>query len=83
MLAGANAGRTGEDGAAGVMDVLVEGVGAQSVLELDELGLFFMKAMKNKLPSRVPACGSMPSVKEYPRRRIRVPPLRSKLASRM
>jgi hypothetical protein len=43
---------------------------------------FFMKAMKNRPPRRVPACGSMPSVKEYPRRRIRVP-LCSELASRM
>jgi DNA-binding CsgD family transcriptional regulator len=38
VLAGVKAGRAGEDRAAGVVDVLVEGVGGQGVLELDELG---------------------------------------------
>src|SRR6266571_2557881 len=37
VLAGANAGRDGEDGAAGVVDVLVQGVARQRLLELDEL----------------------------------------------
>jgi hypothetical protein len=37
VLAGVNAGRTGEDGAAGVLDVLAQGVGGQGVLELDGL----------------------------------------------
>jgi len=42
-----------------------------------------MKAMKDRPPSRVQASGSMPSVKEQPRRRIRSPSLCSKVASRM
>jgi hypothetical protein len=38
MLAGSQAGRDGEHGAAGVVDVLVQGVARQRRLELDELG---------------------------------------------
>src|SRR5215472_13108280 len=38
VLARAQAGRDGEDGAAGVVDVLVQGVARQRGLELDELG---------------------------------------------
>jgi len=58
------------DGAAGVMDVLVRASAARSVLELDELGgVLSWKANEEQAPRRVPVCGSMPSVKEYPRRR--------------
>src|SRR5207249_1399655 len=38
VLAGVHAGRHGEHGAAGVVYVLVQGVGRQRRLELDELG---------------------------------------------
>jgi hypothetical protein len=38
VLPGAQAGRDGEDRAAGVVDVLVQGVARQRPLELDELG---------------------------------------------
>ena len=37
VLARADTGRAGEDGAAGVVDVLVGGVGGESLLEPDEL----------------------------------------------
>jgi len=52
-----------------MLDVLVECVVGQRDLQ-PELG-------------GVPSCGSMPSVKEYPRRRMRVPSLYSELARRM
>jgi hypothetical protein len=38
VLAGIEAGRAGEDTAAGVLDVLVEGIIGQGPLQLDELG---------------------------------------------
>jgi hypothetical protein len=38
VLAGTQSWRAGEDGAAGVVDVLVEGVGGQGLLQADELG---------------------------------------------
>ena len=37
---------------------------ASGGLELDELAGCFMNAMKNRPPSSVPVCGSIPSVKE-------------------
>jgi hypothetical protein len=63
-MPGAQAGWAGEHGAAGVLGVLVERVGGQRLLEPDELGRVLMNAMKNMPPNSVPACGSMPSVKE-------------------
>src|ERR1700735_2808776 len=62
VLALAYAGRAGEHAAAGVLDVLVQRVGAQGVLQLDELGRVLHErdeeqAAQQGAPLRIDAVG--------------------------